>query len=92
MESISNLAIDKYLWDTQNQIIQKHGYGFDQSYNVMYPLTYYIRTGRASTEFLRNVQHVKPYVMARVLAKGYSHGTVDECIAAIKKKVLQSNV
>lgn len=90
MKSISNLAIDKYLWDTQKQIIQKHGYGFDQSYNVMYPLTYYIRTGRASTEFLRNVQHVKPFVIARVLAKGYDHGTVDECIAAIKKKVAES--
>lgn len=85
--SISHLVINKYLWDVQNNIINKHGYSFDQSYNVLYPLSYYINTGRASAEFLHNVQYVKPYVMARVLAKGYEHGTVDECIAAFKKKV-----
>ena len=85
--SISHLAINKYLWDVQDNIMKKHGYSFDQSYNVLYPLSYYINTGRASAEFLHNVQHVKPYVMARTLAKGYEHGTVDECIAAFKKKV-----
>lgn len=85
--SISHLAIDKYLWDVQENIMKKHGYGFDQSYNVLYPLSYYINTGRASTEFLHNMQFVKPYVIARILVKGYEHGTVDECIAAFKKKV-----
>ena len=85
--SISHLAISKYLWDVQENIMKKHGYSFDQSYNVLHPLSYYINTGRASAEFLHNVRHVKPYVMARVLTKGYEHGTVDECIAAFKKKV-----
>ena len=85
--SISHLVIDKYLWNVQENIIKKHGYSFDQSYNVLYPLSYYINTGRASAEFLHNVQYVKPYVMARILVKGYEHGTVDECIAAFKKKV-----
>lgn len=85
--SISYLVIDKYLWDVRENIIKKHGYGFDQSYNVLYPLSYYINTSRASAEFLHNVQYVKPYVMARILTKGYEHGTVDECIAAFKKKV-----
>ena len=85
--SISHLVIDKYLWDVQNRIMKKHGYSFDQSYNVLYPLSYYINTGRASAEFLHNVQFVKPFVMARLLVKKYEHGTVDECIAAFKKKV-----
>ena len=85
--SISHLVISKYLWDAQENIIKKHGYSFDQSYNVLYPLSHYINTGRASAEFLHNVQYVKPYVMARILAKGYEHGTVDECIAAFKKRV-----
>lgn len=85
--SISHLVIDEYLWDVRNDITRKHGYSFDQSYNVLYPLSYYINTGRASTEFLHNVQYVKPYVMARVLVKGYEHGTIDGCIAAFKKKV-----
>ena len=86
-KSIWNMVIDRYLWDVQHNIINKHGYSFDQSYNVLYPLSYYINTGRASTEFLHNMQFVKPYVMARILVKGYEHGTVDECIAAFKKKV-----
>ena len=85
--SISHLVIDKYLWDVQDGIMKKHGYSFDQSYNVLYPLSYYINTGRASAEFLHNVQFVKPFVMARFLVKKYEHGTVDECIAAFKKKV-----
>lgn len=85
--SISHLVIDKYLWDVQDRIMKKHGYSFDQSYNVLYPLSYYINTGRASAEFLHNVQFVKPFVMARLLVKKYEHGTVDECIAAFKKKV-----
>lgn len=85
--SISHLVIDKYLWDVQDRIMKKHGYNFDQSYNVLYPLSYYINTGRASAEFLHNVQFVKPFVMARLLVKKYEHGTVDECIAAFKKKV-----
>ena len=85
--SISHLVIDKYLWDVQDKIMKKHGYSFDQSYNVLYPLSYYINTGRASAEFLHNVQFVKPFVMARLLVKKYEHGTVDECIAAFKKKV-----
>lgn len=85
--NISHIAIDKYLWDVQDRIMKKHGYSFDQSYNVLYPLSYYINTGRASAEFLHNVQFVKPFVMARLLVKKYEHGTVDECIAAFKKKV-----
>lgn len=85
--SISHLVIDKYLCDVQDKIMKKHGYSFDQSYNVLYPLSYYINTGRASSEFLHNVQFVKPFVMARLLVKKYEHGTVDECIAAFKKKV-----
>ena len=85
--NISHLVIDKYLWDVQDKIMKKHGYSFDQSYNVLYPLSYYINTGRASSEFLHNVQFVKPFVMARFLVKKYEHGTVDECIAAFKKKV-----
>lgn len=88
--SIDTLTIDEYVWNVRNIIVKKHGYGIDQSYNVLYPLTYYINTGRASAQFLHDMQHVKPFVMARILANGYESGTVDECIAAIKKKVAES--
>ena len=89
-KSVYYLVIDKYLWDVQDKIIRKHGYSFDQSYNVLYPLSYYINTGRASTKFLHDMQFVKSFVMARILVKGYESGTVDECIATIKKKVAES--
>ena len=86
-KSISYWVVDNYIWKVQQKIIEKHGYTYDQSYNVVYPLSYYVNTGRASAEFLRNMQYVKPYVIARILVKGFEHGTVDECIAAFKKKV-----
>lgn len=86
-KSISYWVVDNYIWKVQQKIIEKQGYTYDQSYNVVYPLSYYVNTGRASAEFLRNMQYVKPYIMARLLAKKYAHGTVDECIAAFKKKV-----
>lgn len=88
--SIDTLTIDEYVWNVRNIIVKKHGYGIDQSYNVSYPLTYYINTGRASAQFLHDMQYVKPFVMARILANGYKSGTVDECIVAIKKKVAES--
>lgn len=84
---LSSVAIDDYVWNVRLNIIKKHGYSIDQSYNVLYPLSYYVRTGRASAAFLRSMQTVKPFVMARILVKGYKHGTVDECISAIKEKV-----
>lgn len=86
-KSISYWVVDNYIWEVRQKITEKHGYTYDQSFNVVYPLSYYVNTGRASAEFLRNMQYVKPYVMARLLAKKYEHGTVDECIAAFKKKV-----
>lgn len=86
-KSISHMVIENYVWKVQQKIIEKHDFTYDQSYNVVYPLSYYINTGRASAQFLSNMQNVKPYVMARILVKGFEHGTVDECIAAFKKKV-----
>lgn len=86
-KSISYLVVDNYIWEVQQKIVEKHGYTYDQSYNVVYPLSYYVNTGRASAQFLRDMQYVKPYVMARLLAKRYEQGTVDECISAFKKKI-----
>ena len=85
--SISHMVIENYVWKVQQKIVEKHDFTYDQSYNVVYPLSYYINTGRASAQFLSDMQNVKPYVMARILVKGFEHGTVDECIAAFKKKV-----
>ena len=44
------------------------------------PLTWYIYSGRASTEFLRLLLDTKPYLIARRLKKG---GTYDEVLKRI---------
>lgn len=46
-KSISYWVVDNYIWKVQQKIIEKHGYTYDQSYNVVYPLSYYVNTGRA---------------------------------------------
>lgn len=87
MPGVSSLNTEEYLWKVQKNIIDKHKYSYDQSCNVLYPLSYYVNTGRASGTFLRRMSLVKPFVMARILVKGYSSGSVDDCIKIIKKKV-----
>lgn len=45
------------------------------------PLSYYIHTGRASTEFLHKLVDAKPFMIARALMKG---GSYDEAISRVK--------
>ena len=53
---------------------------WDQANRDAAPLTWYIDTGRASTEFLRRLLGSKPYLVARRLKKG---GTYDETLQRI---------
>lgn len=57
-------------------------YGVDQAYRDMYPLTWYITTGRASVAFLRALNSTKPFLVARRLHQG---GSYDEAVLRIKK-------
>ena len=56
-------------------------YGVDEAYRDIYPLEWYINTGRASAEFLRKLYTKKPFLIARRLHKG---GSVDETVKRIK--------
>lgn len=67
----------------------KHGKCIDESLNIVYPLSWYVTTGRASSAFIKAMYNVKPYVMARILVKGYATGSHDDVVTAIKNKVAE---
>ena len=77
----------EYVYAVQKCVMYKHGKGIDESLNIVYPLSWYVNTGRASATFIKAMYEVKPYVMARLLVKGYYKGSHDDVSAAIKKKV-----
>lgn len=67
---VNNTSIDTCLWRIQMSIAKKHGYQLGEYF--MYPLTWYINSGRASMEFLRRLLKAKPFMIGRILAKGGS--------------------
>jgi len=76
-----------YIYKVQKCVMFKHGKGISESLNIIYPLSWYVNTGRASASFIKAMYEVKPYVMARLLVKGYDTGSHDDVVKAIKKKV-----
>lgn len=68
-------------------IASKHDKTLDKAWDIAEPLRWYLFTGRASASFVKAMYEVKPYVMARLLVNGYSTGSHDDVVAAIKKKV-----
>ena len=82
MYSINADGLDRYLWDVRVETIRV--LGTDKGCNVMYPLTYYISTGRASVEFLHRLISKSPVVIARILMGG---GSDDYIISRIKRSI-----
>lgn len=78
---IGKNSIDEALWDIESYIMNRKG--VDVSHRLMSPLNWYVETGRASTQFLRWLVNVKPFVAARILMKG---GTDRDVIDALKRK------
>ena len=75
-------TIDRKLNEIFSYLLRKHGWA--EADNAIYPLQWYIYTGRASTAFLHKLFSEKPYVIGRVLFAG---GTVDEVIYRVKKHI-----
>ena len=78
--SISYLAVENGLFEIQIRLA--HKYGWEQAEQELYPLSWYINTGRASADFLRLLLEAKPYMIARKLHEG---GTIQEAMDRIKK-------
>ena len=80
--SISSTGIDNYLWDVRT--VTRNTLGVDNGDRVMYPLTYYIFTGRASLDFLHKLIEVSPARIARLLMGG---GSDDYIMDRIKRSI-----
>ena len=80
--SIDYISVDNYLWETRRRLMRK--YGTDESYRDIAPLSWYIGTGRASTDFLRALLSCKPFMIARKLHEG---GSYEEVIQRVKEYI-----
>ena len=70
MIEVNRTSIETGLWAIERNLMEKHGVSAAQ--RMISPLHYYINTGRASTDFLRKLLSAKPFMIARILAKGGS--------------------
>ncbi len=82
---LSKTAINDYMWKVKLYLMER--YGVDQAVLEAYPLRWYVYTGRASAEFLRKMLTVKPFVLARILHKGFASGSDNETLRKIKARV-----
>ena len=75
--------IDFYLNDAWRYLLKK--YGVNRSSQIIAPLEWYIRTGRASADWEKHLMGVKPYVVCRILEKHY--GTYEEPLELITSRI-----
>ena len=80
--SMSRTQIETMLWHIQRELMTR--YGVDESCRLIYPLSWYITTGRASGEFLQLLQQVRPFLIARDLHK---EGSDEQILDRICKRI-----
>lgn len=73
---------DIYLWEVEKYLMRK--YGCDEAERTIYPLRWYVYTGRASGDFLQRLRAAKPFMIARRLynADDKSHDGVIRSVKA----------
>ena len=80
--SIDYISVDNYLWEVRHRLTLK--YGTNESASDIAPLSWYIGTGRASTDFLRALLSCKPFMIARKLHEG---GSYEEVMRRVKEYI-----
>ena len=80
--SISHENVETAMWRIQMELTRRYGYDTDRAAQLMGPLHWYVRTGRASPDFLVKMIICKPYLIARRLKE---NGSDEEIIARVKK-------
>lgn len=80
--SVSRTGIDSFLWDVNRAIYTKTG-DSGESECIISVLVWYVNTGRASCDFLRQLFTFSPRVIANSLMKG---GSDLDKIERIKKR------
>ena len=83
---LSFIAIETGLWHIERHLMQR--YGIDTARQDMYPLSWYVNTGRASTGWIRQLLSCKPFMIARKLHQG---GSIDEVIERVKDYVSKNS-
>lgn len=73
---------DKFIIKVESYAMRK--YGVDQASRDLYPIQWYVRTGRASMEFIKKLCACEPFMIARLLHEG---GSVDEQISRVRDYV-----
>lgn len=76
-------ALDEYIFNVRRVLWKKTG-SMDAGDALIYPLVWYIRTGRASVMFLELLAQKSPVRVANNLLKG---GSVEEAINRLKKYI-----
>lgn len=82
--SISPENVDKAMWRIQTDLMRRYGLSYDRAAQIMGPLHWWVRTGRASTDFLHGLIVAKPFIISRRLMSG---GSDEEIISKIKKAI-----
>lgn len=80
-------GIDQYIYavnDSAWKILNKEDRAWHFGTEPVYPLNWYISSGRAPTPFIKRLLTVRPDVIARILIKG---GTDLEIVDRIKSRI-----
>lgn len=77
---IGYVAQDAYIWQCRQYLMKR--YSVDESARDVAPLSWYIATGRAYSDWLRALMCARPYMIARILHR-MSGGDYSEIIAAV---------
>jgi len=75
---------EKFIIKIETYLMRK--YGVDQASRDLYPIQWYVRTGRASMEFIKKLCNCKPFMIARLL---HEDGSVDEQIKRVRDYVAE---
>lgn len=81
--SVSRSGIDSFLWDVNRAVYSKLG-DTKETENIVSAIVWYVNTGRASSDFLRQIFTFSPRIIANSLMKG---GSDLDKIERIKKAV-----
>ncbi len=82
---LSKTLIDSTLWAIERSML-KTGRTLDDTDRLMYPLNWYIATGRAPTRWILCLCNCKPHIIGNMLAKG---GSDDEVIGRLKAYIMK---
>lgn len=81
--SVSRSGIDAFLWDVNRAVYARNG-NTRETENIVSALVWYVNTGRASCDFLRQLFTFSPRVVANSLMNG---GSDSDKIERLKKAV-----